>query len=181
MHKNVLILLAISVVLLNVIFLANRSFISFYYVIWLGGVGVYFMKHRTAIESRLASWNISHFPKFLLIGLGMIILEETFAGFSMHLAEFPSPAKMIVGILQFYAFNLLALPGFVIGWYVLLRRYLYGEREIFILAGLFGLFSEKIYMHVLSFPIAGILLILPTMFTYALIIAPSVVSFRGEG
>jgi len=52
---------------------------------------------------------------------------------------------------------------------------------VFALVGLFGLFSEKIYVHVLAIPILGIALILPTMFTYMAIIMPSILSLKSQG
>jgi hypothetical protein len=73
------------------------------------------------------------------------------------------------------------LPGFIIAWYILLKRYEYSRTEVFTLVGLFGLFSEKIYIHVLTVPIMGIALLLPTMFTYIGIILPSILSLPTHG
>jgi hypothetical protein len=180
MNKTLLILLVVSVLLLNFIALvAGHSFMPLYYVLWLGIIGTYFWRNRVRIEEKLVSWNAGSFRKFVSLGIGMILLEEIFAGFSMHLASAKSVSALLIGILQFWAFNLLALPGFIVGWYFLLRRFAYSKREIFILVGIFGLFSEKIYKFVLTSPVMAVLLILPTMFTYMLIITPSVLSFRG--
>ena len=46
------------------------------------------------------------------------------------------------------------------------------------MAGLFGLFAEEIYISLFLLPTVYIFYILPTMFAYALIIAPSIISFR---
>ncbi|MCA9357151.1 hypothetical protein KC872_02980, partial [Candidatus Kaiserbacteria bacterium] len=83
--------------------------------------------------------------------------------------------------LQFYANNLLLLPGFIIAWYFLLKKINYTKREVFILVGIFGLFAEKTILHViLIFPF-GLALVLPTMFTYMGIIAPSLLSLKQVG
>ena len=179
MWNLVLLLLVISIVLLNLIFIVSAgSFLALYYIIWVIGFGSIFWKNRERIEKRLVEWNIGKFKKFLLLGFLMIFIEEIFAGFSMHLGVATSLGDMAIGIMQFWAFNFLALPGFIIGWALLLQKVSFERREIFVLAGIFGLFAEKTLMHVFTIPIMGILLILPTMFTYALIISPSVISFR---
>jgi hypothetical protein len=176
MQKTILVLLVISIVLLNVIFISEGRFLGFYYIFWLGAVGMYVWKNRISIEQKLSSWNIGRFKKFILLGVFMILLEEIFAGISMHLGVTWTTLGFVIGILQFWALNIFALPGFIIGWYLLLSRIQYSRKEVFILVGIFGLWSEKVFIHVTENPIAGTLLILPTMFTYALIIAPSIMS-----
>lgn len=174
-------LLAISVILLNIIFISRpegASFLALYYIVWLFGVGTFFLKRQDRITQKLVAWKAGRFVKFMCLGLCMIVLEEIFAGISMHLAVAKSLTDILAGIVQFWAFNLLALPGFILGWYLLLRYIEYSRKEVFLLVGLFGLFSEKTLLHVMSMPVMGLLLVLPTMFTYMLIIAPSVVSFE---
>ena len=46
---------------------------------------------------------------------------------------------------------------------------------------MFGLFAEKIYIHIFTFPLFGLALILPTMFTYMGIIAPAYLSLGEQG
>jgi hypothetical protein len=172
--------LAVSIVLLNIIFIFSaHSFLPLYYVLWEGGVGWYIWRHRASLEARLVAWQAGNFRKFLSLGIYMILFEETFAGISMHLASARSVNDFVVGILQFYAFNLLALPGMILGWYFLMKKIRYTRKEIFVLVGLFGLFAEKVYIFVITSPIIGALLILPTMFAYILIMTPSVLSYRG--
>jgi hypothetical protein len=179
-QKRLLIPLGISILLLNLIFLINNhSFMAMYYVLWLGGVGHYIWKYGEVVKNKLTAWKIGSFKKFLILGIMMIVCEETFAGISMHAGIANNVGDIFIGISQFLAFNLLALPGFIIGWYVLLARYTYSRQEIFILVGLFGLFAEKTVFHIITNPLMGGLLILPVMYTYALIITPSVLSFRG--
>ena len=110
----------------------------------------------------------------------MVLCEEIIAGTAMNLGIADSVGDILLGIRQFIAFNILALPGFIIAWYILLKHCIYTRQEVFILSGIFGILSEKLFRHV-DYPIMIALLILPTMFTYAIIIAPSVMSYRGTG
>lgn len=177
----VLVLLALSLFLLLVISVQNKHFLVMYYIVWVGVVGPLVWFNRVKLEEKLSAWGLSSFPKFLLLGIAMILSEEVLAGLSMNLHISKDPAFLIHGISQFWAFNLLALPGFIIAWHVLLSRYVYTKREVFMLVGIFGLFAEHVVEKVAGNPIAGALLILPTMFTYAIIIAPSLLSFRAVG
>ena len=45
---------------------------------------------------------------------------------------------------EFWALNLLAFTGFYLGWYFLLRRYVYTNREVLYLSGLWGIYAERI-------------------------------------
>lgn len=179
MQNSVIFLLGLSLFFLVAVSIFTHHFLALYYVVWICGFGLFLWKKRTILEEKLAVWANGSFKKFLALGLMMILLEETLAGISMHLASIHSLGELIIGILQFWAFNLLTLPGFIIAWYLLLRRYFYSRSEIFILVGIFGLFAESVISKIIAFPLAGIALILPTMFTYAIIIAPSIMSFRG--
>ncbi len=180
MQKTVLILLVISLIFLTLISIDARHFLALYYVVWVGGVGTILWKYRIQIEEYLSSWNCGGFIKFLSLGIIMIIAEEVLAGISMHLATSRDFLFLLKGIAQFLAFNLLALPGFIIAWYYLLSKFMYTRKEVFVLVGLFGLFAESIGLKIIGNPIAGMTLVLPTMFTYAIIIAPSIMSFRKD-
>ncbi|MDQ5962827.1 MAG: hypothetical protein QG653_634 [Patescibacteria group bacterium] len=151
-----------------------KSFQPLYYVLWVVGVGGYVYRNHVALEQRFQSWNIGPFKKFLLLGIGAILTEEIFASTSMHLMRYVTTGNFstyFYDILQFWALNLLTLPGLIIGWYFLLRRYAYTKKEIFILAGLFGLYAEKIYQHIILYPTIAWLLIVPTVFTYGVIVS----------
>ncbi len=165
--------LYVSIALLFLVFIPNGSFQPLYYVLWVLGVGGYVYRNHERIQQRFQSWNIGPFKKFLGIGIGVILLEEMFAALAMHGFRYLTTVSLLTyprDVLQFWALNLLALPGMIIAWYLLLKRYAYTKREIFVLAGLFGLFAEKVHEHLVSFPLAGLLLIAPTMFTYGVII-----------
>lgn len=173
------IILATSLFFLVLVSIASKQALALYYILWICGVGVCIWKKRDYIEQNLVSWNVSTYTKFILLGLGMILLEETIAGISMHLIIANDLTDIMRGVLQFWAFNLLALPGFIIAWSFLLSKIAYTRQEVFILVGLFGVFSEKTSFKIMAFPVAGLALVLPTMLTYMIIIAPSVMSFRG--
>jgi hypothetical protein len=106
----------------------------------------------------------------------LILVEETIAGVVVNISLVENIDELGALVFQYYANNVFLLPGFIIGWYLLLRRYTYSLKEVFVLVGLFGLFAEKIYIHLMTIPVIGIPLILPTMFTYMAIIAPSLLS-----
>ncbi len=99
----------------------------------------------------------------------------------MNLLSAPDVTTLLSRVPPYYENNLLLLPGFIIAWYLLLRRYHYTQTEFFVLIGLFGLFSENIYIHVMTLPIIGIPLVPVTMFTYIGIILPSYLSLTAQG
>ena len=182
LDKGIRIALITSVAFVVVAFLGGEpaSTRGFYYLLWLSFTGwVWFQ--RDTVGPWLKRRRLPEFLLFVGLGLLMIILEETLAGMLVHLLSAPSAADLLAAIPQYYFNNLFLLPGFIIAWYLLLKQCDYPQTEVFALVGLFGLFSEKIYLHVLTFPILGMALILPTMFTYMGIILPSILSLRSHG
>ncbi len=181
MKKILVTLLVISVLVLIFIHLTIHRFLGFYYVFLIGGVGSYIWKNRVSLEKKFVAWNIGGFKKFMTFGVAMILVEETFAGFFLNLGVHNDLMSFVKVILQCWALNIFALPGFMIAWYLLMRHYVYTRMEIFVLVGIFGLYSEKIYAQISTFPFIVPFLLLPTMVTYVVIIAPSVMSFREYG
>jgi hypothetical protein len=173
-------LLICSIIFLILVSISTHHFLALYYVIWIFGVGGWLYRNKESVEKKLLNLNLGSAKKFILLGLLMILLEETLAGISMHLASVHNIFELVIGILQFYAINFLALPGFIIAWYFLLKRYEYSRKEVLILVGLFGLFAEKVYFQIISNPVAGLFIVLPTMCTYAIIITPSLLSFKAD-
>lgn len=183
MNKILLTLLILSVVFVAVAFLgANPSSLrGFYYVVWLSFCA-YVWKQRDTLGNILKKSPLGGFLTFLGLGLLMIFIEETLAGIAVNILHVESISALFATTTQFYANNFLLLPGFIVGWYILLKRYAYTQKEVFVLVGLFGvLLSEKIHIHIFAIPILGIPLILPTMFTYMGIIAPSILSMKEFG
>ena len=182
MDRRLLVLLVLSVAFLVIAFLGGQpsSARGFYYAVWLTFSGLLW-KNRERLGLWLKSRPLPEFPLFVGLGLMMILVEETIAGIAVHLLNVESIGQLFAVVPPYYFNNLLLLPGFIVGWYILLKLYAYSRTEVFALVGLFGLFSEKIYVHVLAIPILGVALLLPTMFTYMAIIMPSILSLRSQG
>ena len=182
LDRGIRVALITSVLFVVVAFLGGEpaSARGFYYLLWLSFTG-WVWARRDTVGPWLRSRPLPEFPLFVGLGLLMIILEETLAGILVHLLSAPSAAELLGAVPQYYFNNLFLLPGFIIAWYLLLKLCDYSRTEVFVLVGLFGLFAEKIHLHVLAFPILGIALILPTMFTYMGIILPSLLSLRSHG
>ena len=181
-NKTVLTLLILSTLFVASAFLGGdpSSGRGFYYIVWLTVCAV-IVKKQDELSVLLRKSPFGEFATFVGLGLLMIVIEETFAGIAVNMFGVPTFTALLASIPQFYANNLLLLPGFIIAWYILLKRYSYSRKEVLFLVGLFGLFAEKIYLHVLTLPILGIPLILPTMFTYMGIIFPSLLSLQKGG
>lgn len=181
-NKLLLFALILSVAFVVVAFLGGEppSARGFYYLIWLTFTGFLWNK-REQWAAWLKKQNLPGFPLFVGLGLIMILLEETIAGITVHFFSIKNALELLTVVPPYYINNLFLLPGFIIAWYILLKYFHYSQTEVFTLVGLFGLFSEKTYLHVLGFPILGTALLLPTMFTYMGIIMPSVVSIDSQG
>lgn len=163
--------------------LANASILpgAFYYVVWIGGFGGLLWNYRAAVEKALQRWALHPLLKFLLLGYGAVLLEEILAAFSNNLTEGFSLPLFLLRISQFWAFNILAFTGLIVGWYVLLRYVRFSRREVFYLSGAWGVYAEHLYVHAFTNPIAFACLLLPTIFTYGVIMAPAMMSVRSSG
>lgn len=169
----------VSVIFVTIAFLGStpHSARGMYYVILLS-VWYSIWKRSEVLRQALRRIPLWEFMIYFSLGLLMILFEETIAGISVNIGQSPNIPSLLASVPQYYANNLLLLPGFIIWWYLLLKRYAFTQKEVFILVGMFGIFAEKIYIHILNMPIMGISLILPTMFTYIIIILPSLLSLR---
>lgn len=177
MPKSLFIITCICLIWVTIMFLGGTpsSARGLYYVIWLSFTYLVWKK-REPLRKKLQKSPFGSFLTFLLLGIMMILLEETFAGITVNLLSAPDLYTLLSKVPPYYENNLLLLPGFIIAWFILLKTYKYSQKEFFILIGLFGLFAEKIYIHVLTLPIIGIPLIPVTMLTYIGIILPSYLS-----
>lgn len=154
---------------------------TFYFYVWLivFGLPVWFCRRR--IRDLLLKWKMKGLTKFLLLGYGMVLLEEIFAALFNHLSEGFSLLLYLQRIGQFWALNILAFTGFVVGWWVLTSRLKYSDSEVFYLAGVFGLYSERVYAHLISNILAVLLFAPLVIFTYGLIITPALLSVEQPG
>lgn len=165
---------------LAVIALAPDPFYGAIYAIALcGTLGALLWFRFAWVQTILQEWSVRPFAKFVLIGYVTVLYEEVIAAFVNHLAEGFSLMLYLVRIGQFWALNILAFTGFIIGWYFLLRRYQYTYREVFYLAGLWGLYAEGIFRHMAS-PLGMVMLIGPTIVIYGIIAIPMALSLRPE-
>lgn len=174
--------LILSVLFGNVyfIFFAHR-FDALYYILWLGGIGVFFLKYQDRIAARLAGWNVRQPAKFILLGYAAVFTEECIVALVHSHAEGFSLSGFTQFIFQFWSFNFFAFTGFIVGWYFLLSRFRYSAMDLFLIIGVWGLLSERTLTFLGTNTIAAILLILPNMSTYNLIIAPAIASMLKLG
>lgn len=133
---------------------------------------------RKFLEEKLKNWNQKPFLKFILLGYLMVLLEEIIAGFVNHLLEDFSLPLLIARILQYQFFNLFAFTGFIFGVYFSLKLFNYSRTEIFFVAGLWGLYTEKVIFQIFVNPSYILLTIIPMIFIYGIIIYPSILSIE---
>src|SRR5262245_21501614 len=159
-------------------YLASQPFdpLPLYAYLWLGVAGVPLWLVRWRLEQALSRWQFPRFPKFMLLGYIMVLAEELLAALVNNLAEGFSPWLYVERIGQFWALNLLAFTGVIVGWYILLHRIGYSRTEMFYLVGCFGLLSERTIAVLPSNPLAFVLFAPLIIFTYGLILAPAMLS-----
>ena len=152
----------------------------YFFILSIGfGVPTYVFKER--ITKVLRSIPINPGLRFILLGYAAVILEEIFAALSNHLSEGFQINLYLERVLQFWAFNILAFTGFIVGWYFLIRWFKYSNTEIFFIAGAWGLWAEGIIFLITSNPI-GLFFMAPIMiFVYGLIITPAMLSVEKTG
>ncbi len=147
-----------------------------YYPIWLGVAGTLFWRNRGRISSRLQEWRAPAPVKFLLLGFGAVMTEEIVAALANHVPEGFSPTVFLARILQFWDLNIFTFFGFIVGWYGLNRYLTFSRREVFWLAGAWGLYAEKVIFALPSNPLFVLFDFSPTVLTYGLIIMPALFS-----
>ena len=147
-----------------------------YYPALLGGVGLPMGLNRQRMAEALQRWKVPPLPKFLLLGYGMVLIEEVLAALFNHLTEGFAWGLYLERIGQFWALNVLAFTGFIVGWYLLQRWLRFTFAEVFFVAGLWGLYAEHTYLFVLVNPIAFFVIAPLNILTYGLIISPATLS-----
>ena len=172
----------VSVIFWGGYWLVSGQFIPFvvYFPLWLGIVGSLTWRYRADIESRLQRWRANRFAKFVVLGFAMVFFEEIFAALANHLREEFSPAVYLARIGQFWALNFFTFAGFIVGWFLLSKYIRFTRREVFYLAGIWGLFAEKIIFALVTNPAFFVFTAVPIVFTYGLIIAPAMLSQWSE-
>ena len=149
-----------------------------YFYVWLGVLGIPFWRYRDWIAHWLRSWRAGNLQKFLLLGYGMVLLEEIIAALMNNLSEGFGVALLVQRVGQFWAFNILAFTGFIVGWYLLLTQIRYGRVERFFLAGCWGLVAEGVINSLFSNPLATFFLAPLMIYTYGFILTPAMLSLE---
>jgi len=169
---------AIGVVFWIVYAIGNGEILAFaiYYPLWLGIVGTIVWRRREALARRLQSWSAPPWVRFVVLGFGAVLAEEIFAALANHLPEGFSLPVLLLRIVQFWALNIFAFFGFVVGWWLLTRYVEFSRREVFYLAGIWGLYAEKIIYTLVPMPAFFFFKAGPTILTYGLIIVPALLS-----
>jgi hypothetical protein len=159
-------------------YLAFHQFIPqfLYYDLIFGLVGLPLWLNRRRAAQALQAWRLNPTVKFLLLGYGMVLLEEVFAAFANHLSEGFSLPLLILRIGQFWALNVLAFTGLIVGWALLMARIGFSHAEAFWLIGLWGLYAEHTIALLPGNPLAFLLIAPLNIFVYGLILAPAVLS-----
>lgn len=147
-----------------------------YYIPVIGVLGSVLYFRWTPLATWLQAWRALPVVKFLIVGYGIVLLEEIVAAFGNHLSEGFDLWLYLVRIGQFWVFNIFAFTGFIVGWYFLTRRYQYSYREIFYLAGFWGLYAEGMYRWLASNPLGVVFLVGPIIVTYGLMVLPMVLT-----
>ncbi len=148
----------------------------FYYYLMFGLVGLPLWFARRRVAAALQAWRVAGFAKFLLLGYGMVLLEETFAALVNHLTEGFAPGLLLLRIGQFWALNVLAFTGLIVGGDVLVRLFPFGRREAFFLVGVFGLYAERTLTLLPGNVLAFFLFAPLNLFVYGLILSPALLS-----
>jgi hypothetical protein len=149
---------------------------AIYYPLWLGVAGTLVWRHGQQIERRLRGWAAPPFTKFLVLGFGAVLTEEIIAALANHAAEGFSPFVFAARIGQFWDLNIFTFFGFIVGWYGLITWLSFSKREVFYLAGIWGLYAEKVIFAIPSNPLFFVFDFAPDILTYGLIIAPALLS-----
>jgi hypothetical protein len=109
-----------------------------YYFLWIVCLGSLFYRKRDYLKARFDNIPIPSKPRFVLIGMGMILIEETLVGILTPLAEGQGLAAIPRRVLQQQIFNLLALGPILVLWAFLLWRYAFSVLTVMFLSGIFG-------------------------------------------
>ena len=179
MYRLLFVWLALAFVALGGYLLAVEwTWPAVYYFIWLLGFGGLFLWQKERLTAALRAWRAPRGVKFILLGYGMVLLEETLAALCNHLSEGFSLPLYFVRVGQFWAFNLLAFSGLIWGWYILATRWRYTYPEAVFWVGLYGFIAEHGLGYLVSNPILAAALFPLNFFTYGLILSPALLSLE---
>jgi len=171
--------LIISLLFWNIyIFFIDFVAIFLYLDLFLIPFGIILILFHEKIKIIINSIKFKPFTKFMFLGYLMILIEEVIAALVNNINEGFLFELWLIRILQFWAFNILAFTGFFLAWYYLYTKYDFSIKHTFYLGGIFGIYSEKIYLQIFSNPIGFIFYVIPVIFIYGLILYPSILSIK---
>jgi len=169
----------VSLALLSLVFgTLNRSLIPVYYLVVVLLAAPLLQRHQARIGARLQRIPGPPVVRFALVGYAAVIAEETLVGTLFMLQEGLNWGAWGERVGQFVGFNLLAFTGLIFGLYFAAKLFRLGPLDGWIIAGGFGLFAEQIPWHLIANPVAGAMLLLPTMVVYSVIFTPALLSLR---
>jgi hypothetical protein len=171
-----LVALATVIWTLVMVLLAGQRF-AVYHLILLG-VGAALWQGRGPVSAGLRRLPVPALLRMGLLGYLGVVAEETLVGV-LYASTDGAGVGLRVG--QFISFNLFAFTGIIWGLAIGRRLLALGRHDLFLIAGGWGLFAEGVYRWVFVQPLAGSLLILPTMMVYAVILWPAQASVGPEG
>lgn len=151
-----------------------------YLFLWLafGGGAVYYFQEALTRKVNSPKGNIA--VRFFAAGYAMVLFEEIFAALVNNISEGFTIMLFLERILQFWAFNLFAFSGMFVAWFLLRQYFLYSNKEVFYVTGIFGVYVELLSKGIHD-TFSLILLIIPMIFVYGLIVTPmALVSMPGK-
>jgi hypothetical protein len=176
-----LILLAITSILALLILSVYLVFVKFawqflYYYVWIIIIGLPLLLLIKNIRNWASSFPAPKWLKYFSLAYSMVMMEEVFAALFNHLSEGINIFLLFQRITQFWAFNLIAFTGLILSTWILYNKFNYSFSEAFILVGIIGLISEKIFF-LLPGELLHFLIFAPiTMMTYGIILTPALLS-----
>ena len=162
-------------------FTVQFEYTNLYFMFMILIIGLPLFIFRKSISNFIKHISMNNFYTYLLLGYGMVLLEEIFAALFNHLNEGFSLTLFIVRILQFWAFNIFAFTGLIVGIYLFSRYLKFSKIELIFIVGLWGLFAEKTYTLIFA-NIIAFMVWAPIMITvYGIIMTPAINSIKHEG
>ncbi len=169
----------VSIALLIVVFgLIAGSLTPIYYVLLILVAAPLLQRHQAKVSAALQRIPGPNMVRFAIVGYAAVAAEETIVGTIFAVQEGFTLESWSERVSEFVLFNVFAFTGLIWGLAIARRMFAFGTLDAWLIAGGFGLFAENIGFHLVTNPIAGLILVLPTMVVYSVIFGPVVLSTR---
>lgn len=165
--------LVAGLILWNVYFLSQKNFLPLYVDMLLVTM---FVLHKLYAAHKLPEfvYKITGYIPYLFVAYGMVLLEEVYAGIVNYMNEAVKQVDLGTRILQFWSFNLIVFSGLIICGVFLHKLRILTKKELTILASLFGIFAEHVWVFVYSNLIIFFVYAPVVILIYYLIFAPAI-------